>query len=72
MRVLQWHVALSLIDVSMVILMPFICMPWGNLVVYGGHLVYCFWVPYLVIKNSFNQLDGLCSYIMKKLKGSLS
>ena len=66
-KALRWHASLSLVDVSMLLLAPLICTGWGNLVVHSGQLFYCFWVPFLVIKNSFSQLDGFWSYIWRKL-----
>ena len=65
MRALGWHAALCLIDLAMIFASIFICSPFGKMVVYGYQAVFCFWIPFWIIKRSFRQLDGMGEYLFR-------
>lgn len=60
MRALRFHVLLSTVDVSLVVLSIFVCSPVvGKTVHYSFQLACCYWVPLLVVKSGFRQMDGM-------------
>ncbi len=59
MRALWWHIRLSVIDLIFIGLSYFGCTRVGIVLFYPFHVFCSFIVPFLVIKNSFKQLDGM-------------
>ncbi len=60
MRALGWHLKLSMIDVLTVVLVSFGCSKGVMALVYVSQAFCFFFVPFLVVKNGFGQLDGFC------------
>ena len=68
MRVLRRHVLLSLLDVSAVVATFFLCSSAGVVLSYAMKFLFSFWIPLLVVKGNFRQLDGVVgSFVRDKL-----
>ncbi len=67
MKVLKWHMCLCLLDVFFAILTPLTCTPVGKVTYHFNILVSCVWVPILLMKNNFRQLDNLGKSLLDKL-----
>ena len=63
MRALKCHAILSLVDLAMVILGLFVCGPLGNVIPFTYQIVCCYWIPFLVVKSGFKQLDNMAEYL---------
>ena len=59
MKVLRWHVCLCLSDASFAVGFVFVCSPVGKAVYHITNIFLGAWVPILVIKNNFRQLDSI-------------
>ncbi len=59
MKAIKCHVSLCLVDAVLTFTTIFVCSPHGKIVFHLVVLVNGIWVPFIVIKNSFKQLDSL-------------
>ncbi len=59
MRVLKWHVLLCMVDVILALSSALICSPIGHGVLHACILASGVWIPFLIIKNNFQNLEYL-------------
>ncbi len=62
LKSLKWHSLLSLLDLSMVLLSSLLCLQAGRVVFYVLHIFVCYLLPFVVVRMSFEKMDGVGKY----------
>ncbi len=63
MKALHWHFKLCLVDLALPILTIWACNKKAIYFLYPFQILCFYWVPFLVIKKGFSQLDGVIQHV---------
>ncbi len=67
MQVLWTHVAVALLDLSIVFFSVLMCSKYGAVLAYLASFLFGFWIPLLVILRNFKQFNSFWSYLSHDL-----
>ncbi len=70
LKTLHWHLGLALVDMFLPVLGILGCSGVYVRFIYVMQILFYFWVPLLVIKKSFEQLDGMKDYLLQLLRSN--